>query len=353
MLKRANITWTAKQLAKMKQKGTINFDNSVQRGYVWDVDRKSLLIHSMLVGYPIPPLYAAKNENTYDMLDGKQRTSSIGDYLEDSYALGDVPAVELEDGTVADISGKLFSELPEELRDVILSYSLTVYYFDGITEDEVAEMFYRLNNGKAMTAIELTRVKAKSLAAIKALAAHKIFKDALTEKALAKYTNEDMVIKSWAMLYVPEPSFETKELRPMMEAADITEEQQKELTAVFDRIMDIAASLQKEQPKIAKRVLTRTHFISLVPIISRSIAENMRTEDITAFVAQFFSGKRQASISPDYNCHSTTGSAKREAIKKRMAALESSYKCFVPKKDAQEADCEGEQVIAANIDMAD
>lgn len=338
MLKRANISWTAKQLAKMAKKGTINFDNSVQRGYVWDAARKSLLIHSMLVGYPIPPLYAAKNDNTYDMLDGKQRTSSICNFLADAYPLSDVPEVEQEDGTVIDISGKLFSELTEELQDAILSYTLTVYYFDGITEDEVAEMFYRLNNGKAMTAIELTRVKAKSLTAIKALAEHQIFKDTLTEKALSKYTNEDMVIKSWAMLYVSEPSFETKELRPMMEAADITEEQQKELTAVFDRIMNIAASLQKEQPKIAKRVLTRTHFISLVPIIRRSLVENMRTEDITAFVAYFFSGKRQASISPDYNCHSTTGSAKREAIKKRMAALESSYKCFVPTQEV-----EGEQ----------
>jgi len=66
MLKKANIDWTAKQLNKLAQKGLIQFDNAIQRGYVWDVKRKSLLIHSMLVGYPIPPFYAAKNGEGYE-----------------------------------------------------------------------------------------------------------------------------------------------------------------------------------------------------------------------------------------------------------------------------------------------
>ena len=87
MLKKANINWTAKQLCKMMDKGTINFDNSVQRGYVWDLKRKSLLIDSMINSYPIPPFYAAKNENGYDMLDGKQRASAIHEFISGKFAL--------------------------------------------------------------------------------------------------------------------------------------------------------------------------------------------------------------------------------------------------------------------------
>ena len=96
MLKRANINWNARQLAKMAQNGTVSFDNAVQRGYVWDNKRKSLLIHSMLIGYPIPPFYAAKNENRYDMLDGKQRTNAISDFINGKFELTDVPEVEVE-----------------------------------------------------------------------------------------------------------------------------------------------------------------------------------------------------------------------------------------------------------------
>lgn len=73
MLKKANISWNARQLSKMIEKGSITFDSAVQRGFVWDDERKSLLIHSMLEGYPIPPMYAAKDTETkiLSMLDGK------------------------------------------------------------------------------------------------------------------------------------------------------------------------------------------------------------------------------------------------------------------------------------------
>ncbi len=52
MLKKANLDWNARQLCKLVQKKEIKFDNAVQRGLVWDVQRKSLLIHSMLHGLP-------------------------------------------------------------------------------------------------------------------------------------------------------------------------------------------------------------------------------------------------------------------------------------------------------------
>jgi hypothetical protein len=144
MIKKANINWSAKQLVKMTEKGTINFENSVQRGLVWDDERKSLLIHSMIEGYPIPAFYASKNENGYDMLDGKQRSNAIGEYINNKYKLSGVPEIIAESGEQIDINGCEFTELPEEFQDTIKDYSLTIYYFDGITEDEISEMFFRL-----------------------------------------------------------------------------------------------------------------------------------------------------------------------------------------------------------------
>lgn len=59
---KANINWTAKQISKMMTNGALKFDNVVQRGLAWDVKRKSLLIMSILEGYPIPPFYTIKTE---------------------------------------------------------------------------------------------------------------------------------------------------------------------------------------------------------------------------------------------------------------------------------------------------
>ena len=90
--------------------------------------------------------------------------------------LDDLPEFEYEteDGSIEtiDVSGMKFSSLPETLQDIVSDYSLTVYYFDGITEDEITELFWRLNNGKPLSAIELTRVKTKSKSAIAALSKH-------------------------------------------------------------------------------------------------------------------------------------------------------------------------------------
>ena len=54
----ASISWTCKQIAKMMDKETINFKNVVQRSFVWERYRMSELIWSIIMGYPIPPIYA-------------------------------------------------------------------------------------------------------------------------------------------------------------------------------------------------------------------------------------------------------------------------------------------------------
>lgn len=60
MINKANINWKTKQVVKMIEKGTLLFDATVQHGYVWDIKRKSLLIHSLIAGYPVPPFYCVK-----------------------------------------------------------------------------------------------------------------------------------------------------------------------------------------------------------------------------------------------------------------------------------------------------
>ena len=49
--------WSISQLIRYVDVGIATFDNPIQRGVVWDIYRKSLLIHSILCGYPIPALY--------------------------------------------------------------------------------------------------------------------------------------------------------------------------------------------------------------------------------------------------------------------------------------------------------
>lgn len=330
MLKQAKLEWNARQLCRMVQRREIKFDNAVQRGLVWDVQRKSLLIHSMLMGYPIPPFYAAKGGNCYDMLDGKQRINTVVDFMEGKFELAGIPEVEVknEDGTtdMVDINTLHFDEMEEALRDELNAYPLTIYYFDGITDDEISEMFFVLNNGKPLSAIELTRVKAKSLDAIKEIGKHALFRSALTEKAFERYTNEDIVIKSYAVLHEEEPSLETKFIRPYMEEMEITEEDHVQLLEIYDRILAVHGMI--EDKKIARRILTRTHMVSVVPIVWKSIEDGLSEQQFMEWFVTFFAGKRPASVSSIYNDCAGSGSARKDAVRKRLEEIAKHYDAF-------------------------
>ena len=57
------LNWNVDELIAQNAKGTIDFNVPIQRGYVWDNKRCSLLIHSILLGIPISEFYFSKTKN--------------------------------------------------------------------------------------------------------------------------------------------------------------------------------------------------------------------------------------------------------------------------------------------------
>ena len=313
MLKRMNINWNARQFVKMCMNGSMIFDNAVQRGYVWDIKRKSLLIESMILNYPIPAFYAKRDENkVFDMLDGKQRSEAICGFLNGEYALT---------GVADEYEGKYFNDLPEEVQDDIISYSLTVYYFEDITDEEVNEMFYRLNNGKPLTAIELTRVKTKSFEKIKQLAAHPIFTDALKESQINRYTNEDIVIKALIMLYVDKPSLKNDFIRPWVTETEVTEEMAEAVLKALSCLMNVHTFLESwGKNKAAKKLYFRTHLISFIPL-----ATYAPEDELAEFAAWFFTPDKGVTQSFVYNTHCSSGANNQTAVEIRDREIKRCY----------------------------
>jgi len=269
MLVKSNISWSAKQISKMVEKGTISFDNAIQRGLVWDVKRKSLLIHSILMGYPIPPFYATKRDGVYDMLDGKQRSNAIVDFINDKFALKDIPYVQNPDDIEVeeDINDLTFSELSEEYRDLILSYTFTIYYYDSITDEQINEMFYRLNNGKPLSAIELSRAKAKSLDVIRRLANHELFTSTLTESALSKYVADDLVIKTYVLLFTDSYDLSSKNVRNIIENFEISEDEENQMNELFTSFYELYEQVYEVSKKAAKKMIQKVNLLSLMPVL--------------------------------------------------------------------------------------
>lgn len=332
---------TARDLKVMDEKGNLSFDNAVQRSFVWKNttkdNRMSMLIDSMIRGFPIPPMYCNcifedAKKKTYDFLDGKQRTTTIIKFLKDEFSLIGVPTFENEEGNEYDFNGMKFSQLPEDVQDTIKTYSLTVYYYENMDPEDAIEMFRRLNNGKSPTAIELTRANAESIEEIINLGKHELFNIALSERSLAGYANEDIVIKTWILLYGDKKSLETKNVRPIMKEAKISKEQTDELNKVFDIYVKVYNILVDEKErKVAKKILNKTNMISLMSIFKIALDEGIKNRKIKTWLRSFFSvGKGNESINFEYNEIIKGRIAVSEAaVLSRKSILENSFRKFL------------------------
>ena len=90
------------------KRGNIIFTHKLQRREgVWSKSAKSLLIDSLLRGYPVNPVYTVIDEKQA-VIDGVQRLSTCYDYINDGFALSkNLEPIEL-DGQMYEITGKKF-----------------------------------------------------------------------------------------------------------------------------------------------------------------------------------------------------------------------------------------------------
>ena len=134
-------------------KDRIDTNPDFQRPPVWGRSQKQLLIDTILRGYDIPKMYwrkIASGPDKYEVVDGQQRLRAIWEYQQDSYSL----PKDAEDVEQFKIASLKYTALPDDLRMRFDTYPLDVVVISGADEDEVREMFLRLQNGTSLKAQE-------------------------------------------------------------------------------------------------------------------------------------------------------------------------------------------------------
>lgn len=331
---RSQVLWTTRKLVQMFKDGEVNFDIDIQRGYVWkDNDKRSALIRSLILDRPVPPLYFNKIEDAFEGEDGKQRTLTIIKFLQDEFELSGLEAFKVinDDGELEelDMNGLKYSELPDCFQDAIKDYGFTIEFTDNASQEEVADNFYNLNNGQSMNAATINRVKAKSKDQIIRLGKHELFAEALTKVAMDGHVNDDLVAKAHAVLKEEDPSMNAAWVRKYMRNADITSDDEVFLGEIFDRIKAVHDLI--EDKKIAKRIYTRTHMISIVPMIKQSLDDGLSDQQTMEWIVTFFAGSRSATISSEYNRAAGTGSGKSSNVRIRLNEVAKSYQNYFKK----------------------
>ena len=193
--------WSVNIFVKRYEKGEINFDNPIQRGIVWNKVMSSLYIHSLLYDILVyqKPFLVSKKENGVDILDGKQRGTTLIKYVNNEFALTGLqnePSI-MVDGKPYQINGKFFKQLPDELQWKILDFSIDIAKLENAPVEIETLFFNRSNGGKAMAKIDLARSKNRSIEVVKEIAQHEIFKVMFSDKQLIKLPQDEIVVKTW------------------------------------------------------------------------------------------------------------------------------------------------------------
>jgi len=160
----------------------IDTNPDYQRPPVWSLSQKRLLIDTILRGYDIPKIYwrkVGKNPDKYEVVDGQQRLRAIWDFMAGNFDLGNDPdplnGYDLRNVKYEDPMNK--NGLPDELRLNFDTYSLDVIVLTDTDEEEVREMFLRLQNGTSLKAQEKRNAMSGNMRDfIKKLAEHNFFK---------------------------------------------------------------------------------------------------------------------------------------------------------------------------------
>ena len=129
---------------------------------------------------------------------------------------------------------------------------------------------------------------------------------------------------------ITEVSFESKNFNPLIETTEISDEERLEMTQVFDLIMNAHTVLtDRKEKKVAKKLYTETHLVSLIPYFAKAIEEGIDEEYMSDWLVEFFKPiDGDTSVSKDYNDAVGGGSAKNVNIQIRNSALAESFTEF-------------------------
>ena len=108
--------------------GKLNIRPKYQREFVYKDMQRDAVIDTVRKKFPLNVIYWVKNDDSYEVLDGQQRTVSICQYVNSEYS----------------INNFYWHNLPDDQQEQILNYKLMVYFCEG-TDSEKLEWFRIIN----------------------------------------------------------------------------------------------------------------------------------------------------------------------------------------------------------------
>lgn len=256
------LDWSIGEIARLYNTSKINLFPEYQRGYVWNENdkhhsRASRLVVTVLCNRFIPPVVLhEKKKGVWDVVDGKQRLSSLLAFYFHSkqVAKSPVPGFTQLGGLkeeYAELNGLTFAQLTEDRQNGFESYNITVFSMVPTTPaDDVFSVYVDINSGGTSLTMQQLRRAAyygNYVRLLDDLCENKDFLN-ITRATGPVSTEKDreMVLRAFAFYnsareYKPPLAFFLN--RELRENQNLTQEQEDTRRKHFQKVMSVAKDL--------------------------------------------------------------------------------------------------------------
>lgn len=185
-------------------RGAIYDDPPYQReSMVWSLAKQQRFIDSLLNGFDVPKIYlhdlrGRHPTRVYAVIDGKQRLNTIWRFLDDTLALADDFRIEpantpdIPAGNAPPGAGERFSQLAPAWQKALKRTPLSVVLVRDATEEDIEDLFSRLNSGEPLNAAEKRNARGGDMAALVRLVARRPFIAGRLGWANSRYRNLEL-----------------------------------------------------------------------------------------------------------------------------------------------------------------
>ena len=310
-LEKHTVSW----LKRQDVDGKLNKNISIQRKEVWDHEKKSNLIVSLLLDIPIESLLFEESENeSHNVLDGKQRTLTLCSFVDDGFALS--PKIRVKELEGQPLVGATFLDLPESMRNRILEYELSISILRPLDTEERATVFFMRNQAVSLSKMDLSLVMLgeEAMGVFTELCDHRFMREKIKLTAPARRKHDDLsILLQYLILRVrPDSGFSGNEIMSFCDdikngEAYIPVEELNDVLAYMD-----GALLEK------RAYLKKAHIPIVLYVAHMAIEKGITPWDFSSRLDSFFDNQAAES---EFMLACQSGSAKRVNVQIRVKIM--------------------------------
>ena len=183
------------------RKNDFYIPDEYQRQFIWDDDKKSLFIESVLLGLPIPFMFFSDTKDgRCEIIDGAQRTQSLEAFMNNDLELKNLKKLDL-------LIGFKYNDIPDYFKTKFDNTTIRVVVLSDETTLEIRqEIFTRINtSGEKAKPIEVRRgrfMETDFMKFIKKCSENEMFLKLcpISDTLKKRYEGQELVLRFFAYL---------------------------------------------------------------------------------------------------------------------------------------------------------